>query len=397
MIYTLARRNIMNPLSLNSSLPRINIALDIDGFLGTGSVLTAKEAKYYKNKGGAIAAINTIYLFAGVKEFTALLFQTERFRVSFFSAGIELRNRIFVDCLLSISLEDCKYKNTKNKVCIRSRTDLVKPSQQDRDDHYNKYGFMIGVEKNKDLSKILEDGDILENAVLMDNDLRFVASGQGKNILHVKDGSQNIGKMENKLKKYTSDGYRLLSCIFILSENLDYQKLWVNKGTKIGLIKTKDSFEICFLNKETHEFQKITTSKDTHELLIIQLNEAYKNQTSCYILEIEDKDLNKKIYQLVDQYGGITKKIHRAANRIFYATGVLFTALEQSESNNIPITEALFQMQYRKKADGDAHEPNFVQLRKRDEFYLYGLEKLREINPDLQLITPHSFKEAIEK
>ena len=96
-----------------------------------------------------------------------------------------------------------------------------------------------------------------------------------------------------------------------------------------------------------------------------------------------------------------TKRISLAVfslgfHRICFATGLFFTALREAERQGISISDALFREQF-KEIYEDKYSPIFLELSRRDEFYVLGLEKLREVNPDYVFVTPNSYKAIVEK
>ena len=44
----------------------------------------------------------------------------------------------------------------------------------------------------------------------------------------------------------------------------------------------------------------------------------------------------------------------------------------------------------------DRYKPSFERLYDRDDLYLLGLEKLQQINPNLQFITPGSYRQTVK-
>ena len=84
---------------------------------------------------------------------------------------------------------------------------------------------------------------------------------------------------------------------------------------------------------------------------------------------------------------GHDRDFYPQANRIYYLAGVLFTALEQSRLDNIPLAVLSFI-----PFNFQMISPSLGIFKKKDHFYEIGLNKLREINPSLQFHSPHICK-----
>lgn len=373
----------------------VNIVLDIDGVLACTSVKNIQQAKFFKNKGAILPAIKTHYIFPGVVEFVKLLFQTENLKISFFSSGQKKRNIIFVDQLLKFALPELRYQEIKSKVCVLSREDLIESGREEGEKHYKLYDLCPGI-KQKDISKALGESDPPENAVLIDDNYSYVACGQAKNILFVPESeNKNFEKLSSKSDFYEIDGYRVLRCVLAAEESSHLEKRAVEEGKQILLLKTKEGFEVGFLNK-SKKYQQMVISQEEHEDLLLKLNEIHQNNRKKSVSIVKDKELIKHIGELVASFEGKARKICRQANRIYYITGLLFTALKVAESENISISESLFQMQFKLKKGMETYQHDFWRSCKIDDFYLIGLEKLKEVNPNLQLTTPHNYSECVK-
>lgn len=84
--------------------------------------------------------------------------------------------------------------------------------------------------------------------------------------------------------------------------------------------------------------------------------------------------------------------IFRRTNNIFYAAGVFFSALEKALTENISLKDALFQIQFIK--NGNQNESEMIYNHKVSQninYYDFGLQKLKAINPDLNFLTPSQF------
>jgi hypothetical protein len=375
----------------------INIVLDIDGVLACNTVENVKQALFFKNKGAIMTAIKTHYLFPGVIEFIQFLFRRENIKVSFFSSGDKERNIIFVEQLLKLALQEQGYEEVKHKVRVLSRDDLTVPDDKENVEHHRVYGLWAG-NKQKDLSKVLCEEDLLDNTILVDDTPSYVACGQAKNVLYVDSTeNRNFEILPSTCNSYHPEGYKFLPSVLVIIDHGGREKKAVKNGKQLLILKKDNGFEVEFLDKN-FKYQKQLICVEENKELVAELNRIYqdtknKNKTGSVI---KDAELTQSICQLVTSFDGRAKKICRQANRIYYVAGLLFTALEQSKSNSISLSECLFRAQFKLKKDGETYKPDFKKLSKRDDLYLLGLEKLREINPHLRFTTPQSYVECIQ-
>lgn len=382
----------------------INVVLDIHDVLACTEVRNIEQASFFKNKGAIITAVKTHYVFPGVIEFIKVLFQTENVKVSFFSSSKEEVCVRFVEQLLKSALGESKYADVKQKVKVLSRNDLTEASDEAKKEHFRLYGLHVG-NMQKNIAKVLGEGESLENAVLMDDDKTYVEMGQARNFLSVPcTNGRNFEVLRDLCRRYQPEGFKFLRCIFanesVASGLLEYEEDLVKEGRQILIIKTKDGFNIGYVDKES-KYQSKQISSD-HPSLLEELNKIHRgsienSKTVCYV---ENKELVKNICLLVESWGGRNKKICRQANRIYYAAGLFFTALKEAKAQNITIAESLFRLQFKlkemKEEDDHKYEPVFRRLSKMEDIYVIGLQKLREVNSTLQFTTPHSFVQCVQ-
>ena len=98
-----------------------------------------------------------------------------------------------------------------------------------------------------------------------------------------------------------------------------------------------------------------------------------------------------------DEYDdeGRPLKFNPEVNAIFYLTGILFKSMEIAHSKQIPVSEVLFKMQYKPGEKEDTYEHLFYEIIHKEEMYVLGMEKLREINKDLTFVTPQNYLKCI--
>lgn len=166
----------------------------------------------------------------------------------------------------------------------------------------------------------------------------------------------------------------------------------VANGTRICIVKSKGCLTLNFFDEKTSSNQSYSLSSEHNQALIEKLHLVDQTEKMDDCFEIEDKELIEDIRMIVEQQGGRYQKICRSANRIFFAAGLFSLANEKAKNEGIPISESLFSLQYKSKADG-THELNY-NLQKVDSIYLLGLEKLKKYNADLELSHPFSYAQV---
>ncbi len=368
----------------------INVVLDIDGVLACKSAGNIEAASFFKNKGAILTAIKTHYIFPGVIEFIKLLFETEGVRVSFFSLGDESRNEVFVKKLLKLSLGKNKYEEIKETVSILSRNNFIECGREWQE-HYRLYNLRPG-KKQKDLSKVLKGEEELKNTILIDDDSSYVACGQAKNFLSLPATERSdYQRLLGKYELYQPSGFKFLRCV-LSCEPREVEA--VKEGKLIYLVRSNDQFFLNYLDKDSVVHTEPITGVQNQSLVekLTQLHEKNleKKRNTCLV---EDQELIKNICELVGSLGGNFQKICRTTNRIYYAAGLLLTALEKAKQESLSISESLFRLQFKLKQDNETYEPNFKKLRKTDSLYLIGLEKLKHFNDELQLTNPVNYSQ----
>lgn len=103
-----------------------------------------------------------------------------------------------------------------------------------------------------------------------------------------------------------------------------------------------------------------------------------------------------EIAALVESYGGKTKRIPHRLNQIFYATGLLMKVLDNAKEQGISVSEALFQLQFKRLNKQSGFTLNAKALQQRDELYFAGLERLKTYNDQLELTTLHTYHRAVQ-
>lgn len=358
-----------------SSNVHYNLVFDIDHMLAFHMVGDIHQANFISHKGAILSEtdLKTHYIYPGVLELIRLAYDTEDFKVSFFSKGSERRNRRFVQLLLDKALPDPKYDEKKLKTRIFSRDDLTKTSRGTK----------------KDLSIVLEDDDALEDALLVDDKPRNSMAGQESNFLQVPlvDWEEYDALIERH-PNYESNGTRFLKCKLNVGGFTDREKNAVQEGRRIFINKNGEDFEIKYVDRNNVVQAKTVQDPELLAELAQQYQKGIEDRTS--LVSIQNRETILKICQFVTSFQGRTRKICRSANRICYVTGLLFEALSYAQANETSLSYALFTKQFK--------EENGYKLNlKDDQLYLEGFRRLKEVNPNFQLVTPANYNELINR
>lgn len=370
-------------MSAISSNNTVNVVFNIDRTLTCrDSVENTHEAAFFLNKGMIVSAIMTHYVFPGVIELMQLLFQTPDVRVSFFSAERKERNIPFVEQLLERALGKDEYLKIKNTVRILSEDDLIVTSKEEKAKNREMYRFQPG-NKQKDLLSLVSR-DELSNTVLIGTATADVACHQqAKNLLYIKETMFFLFKgVLNDDIELDAAGSIPIPCKFKTAELSSDDKERLRKGNNIVIMKNESSFKIDFVNSISYEQEQIPIED---EKLIESLNKWPEKRWL-----VEDPSITEQIYSHVAAHQGKTRNIYREANRIYYLAGLLFTAMETAKKENIPVTEVLFQYQY-KPITPSKYWPLYNDLAESDRFYEIGLARLRQVNNSLQFTSPSSY------
>lgn len=389
----------MNPIKT------FNVVFDIDDVLAVSEIEKSNISKFFEEKGLVLTAIKTYYVFPGVIEMMQLLFSMPDVRVSFFSSAHQNRNELFVEKLLERALGCERYIEIKKKIQILSgttrerSTDLIKNTSKESEKQLNQYGLRHG-NKKKSLEKVVGQGENLDNCVLIDDDSSWVKYGQEGNFLHVPAlRIWDLVDMGYKSKDYVHDERKIpfRDCTSI--PNLEYLKDCIMNANYIGLIFEEEMCTLCYVSLDQKKYEEIELSEETDGVLFEAVKKYYQQNESF----IEGQSMTKEaldlaLYALIDKNNGKTKAINLACNRICYIAGVLFKALEYARSDST-LTKFLFPLHFSPNGNG-TFEPRFDTEKacdRKEEYYHYGLEKFKQVNPHFTFINPQIYKESCER
>jgi hypothetical protein len=302
-------------------------------------------------------------------------------RVSFFSGGEKIRNDLFVQELLTLSLGKEKYEKIKDQVRILSQEDLKQSTFGDRME-------LCDGKMQKDLYKVVQTADELANALLIEDDESFVANGQAKNLLYAGSLDQDCFSDANQ---YEADGTRLLQ--ITLQGRKSCVAAWLQREARAGkrisvllepgkIFKLK-SVTICFLDASSQKYREE----------ILDDGDLWNELAELYWSSLNPRcspSISEKIRDFVQSKGGKTRYIWKEPNRIYYLTGLLFKVFAKAEKKEKTLSETLFSL-YAKEMDPALKETYSGAIRvyhQKEELYLRGLELLKAINPNLELVTP---------
>ena len=380
----------------------VTVVFDIDRVLGFGTVKDVRQAIYYDHWGNIVKVPKAYYLFHGVPELIQLMKKTEGVETAFFSANLKERNQLLVKEVFRLAFPE-QQQETGKEVKVGSDTEMKRTSEEAKKNCQKDYGVGLGY-KHKDIKLVLREGAQVENALLWDDCIGCAAPDQIKNCLVVPVANyDSFAYLEEKIPLY-NEGVRSIGWEFASVSNEGYlqdgQKN-VSRRTRLLVVKDKTTFEIHFLEKQSKEYKKQQLTEEKDSELIAALNQFCErlNSQSSDGTSINDEELMDKLNCYVDACGGIRKKICRQLNRLCYAVGLFFTALEKAKTEKLSPSEALFQLQYEKQ--GERYVSKVKQLKTRDELYILGYEKLKTVNPEFKLLTMqdyyHSFKQASQE
>lgn len=376
----------------------VNIIFDIDGIVACKSTSKNDSPRFYLKKSAILMAADTPhYIFHGFIELFKALHKREDVRISFFSSGRDIRNVDFVKDLMTTALGEEAYLAVKDRIGVFSRKNcMIFPNDEQRRDH-EIYGTPHGNQK-KDLSVCLEKGESLENTILIEDNSSYIAPGQAKNVFVVPELEDRDYRHLAAIKKpFDKSGFRGIPMILRAWDDTeigDYYTGRVEIGKEIYLFRTNEKEYTLLYRKELEYKAHIhkLTEVDHGDIIDLLEQSYFESDNHCQYGEtIENDALEDMLYKLVTQLSGKTKKICKKANRVCYIAGVIFSAIETAEKEKVSVSDVLFRWQFKKKVGVEKYESQYSKLAKTEKYYLIGLEKLREENPDFTLNTPQSY------
>lgn len=376
-----------------------NITFDIDQTLAFHKVNSLKQGNFIHEKGAILSekSLLTHYIYPGAMELVKVLFCSDEFRVSFFSKGSEDRNTEFVRLFLDRAIDEPEWEMKKSEVRVLSREDLTYDDcERCKAKQLKKYGLPAGYTP-KDLYKVLSGSDRIENAALIDDRSENAVYDQVPNFIQMPlVENYDYDALINKRAFYDESGERYLKCMINFTKDTDLEQNVVEDGRRIIIYKTDDSYEIKFIDLDNVcHIEKV----GKNSALLAKLNDYYEAHLADedFLIDLEDQEIVKEVCNFVSEFNGRSKKICRRANRICYVTGLLFAAISHAKESKISLKESLFQYQFTLNEDEKTYRSNFCNLVKEDRFYWLGLKKLKEVNPDFEFVTPHSYFAYIQR
>jgi len=261
--------------------------------------------------------------------------------------------------------------------------------------HYN-----IPISKQKKgLENHLEEGQSLSNCILIDDRIESVKHGEEGNYLHVPYHTVwDYKQLESRPFDYDEDGKKYIP---FKNLNICYEESDILNAKYINLLFSEELCTLRFCNEEQSECLEIDVCKDLEPALYHGLRYYYEEENLSLQLAgqlgtLPQEDLDNAIYSLIAKNGGKTKCIDLLSNRICYVAGVLFKALENARKG-CPIPTFLFPLHFSKKAFSENYELRFLKpnaSHNKEEYYHFGLEQLRKVNPAYTFIHPSIYAEC---
>lgn len=207
-----------------------NIVFDIDGTIARAETFLSEElieeikakygADYYERH--SVVAYNYPHLIRpGFYALFKWLHQNGA-KLFFFSTGIEERNVELIDKLMKIAFPE-NYKNVDYEVFSRQHCVDTNIGAQHATEH-ELQGLFFGNLKKKLAGHIVPENE-LANTLLIDDDRSYLAKGEEKNLVYVKDRMHKICNEHNNPYIYFLTAYYLaglLSEIFKLQKEKGY-------------------------------------------------------------------------------------------------------------------------------------------------------------------------------
>lgn len=344
------------------STSRRKIVYDIDEVLCTCNVSTLKQVAFFAKHGLIITAIKTHYVFPGVVELMKASFDEPDTDIYFSSRGEEARNNLFIKKLLDVSLGFERAQKVKYVVHTMKRKIYVNDPPE-----------------SKDLNEICGES---RNSTLVDDQSSNIHPGQFKNFLYVYE------TRFNEFSHYCdSDGYVPISLDTHGSASVYHMSLYGGLKVNVKSLTVK----ITYQNKKTREKEHLELTHEKHSELIDKIKKANK-------VDVLEQTCRKEIVALVEDAGGLTRKIDRLANHLFYYVGILFSALNENKKTGEPISDFLYRVQWRQNVEGyeGSINQNIFWSIYDENYYEYGLSVLRKYNTNLTFMTPMKYKEATQ-
>ncbi|OJU80200.1 MAG: hypothetical protein BGO10_03170 [Chlamydia sp. 32-24] len=377
---------------------RYKIIFDIDGVLCFHKANSFHLASFLEKYGLVIKAIVTFYLFPGIKEFIQLLQRTDDIDLGFYSSGSEERNNKLIKKLFIATFSKEIYSPLLEKIQIISKKYTT--TTEDAENKLKLYGLdSFGGYKNLSAffsefpENIEEQKEVLQNHVLIEDQSQVIALNQVENLLFVpRTESDHYSISQKCVVPHTNKNLMCLSIKFSTVKPNEFDIKEIEKKKYIGLFRVENVYQLKYFDQEEMKLATYNISSGQPLFNALETLSETAIQTDCSRFTIQDEFLINNLIQLVESLNGKATKVWRSVNRIYYVVGLLFTALKEAREKNKSLSSVLFGMQFEKK--GNHYQNNFAKLYKDDRYYLLGLEKLQEINPNLKLLTPYDYLES---
>ena len=313
------------------------------------------------------------FLLPGCIEFMRFLADLPGVTIHFCSSGRRIRNIEFVPKLLDLAWNDVKYDALREKVQIKSREDIEYTYRKDEYspdiDHF--YGNL-----KKDLRVLDLSPSAFKNAILFDDDISYVTRAQQFNFIHVPTWMPSISW--ECLKKVTD-----ISQVSPEALKRGFNGLFFASGFLLTILEevASQNSTIQKVIKRLHYKPDPEAYRENYELVIVPTldDESMSRQSSegTVLVTLEDNKI---------KYCTIGRNFRSI---IDYITEEDFTGIKIPTSID-GLNSSILKDQILEVTSNRNHthvlEMNFDNCVNK-HYYAKGLEKLREYNPTLHLIT----------
>ena len=350
------------------------IIFSVDNLLTSSEVRNEKQVAFFKKHGAVITLNKTYCVFPGVIETLKGVFAEPDTRVGFYIHPRESIDPVLIDRILILALGEAGFAAVKTNELVTNK--LVHALDKEEKEEFDAYGKHCLV-WYKDLTAICPKVE-LPDCVLVDTDYELALPGQSPNLLYVPWTTVPM-YTENNADK--DDGKILLPCFLSLGKLTEYESLELSLNRHI-LVERKDKLIVVhYLDSATME-PRSDIFQGTSEITAALLN--------CTNYELRHP-FDQAIHEWVEKKGGVTTHLGLTMNRIYYAAGMIFSALQESRETGIPISEILLNRQFVRIVPGK-FKPLHRLVGDKEKYYHLGLAALRKFNADLQFMTPNHYK-----
>lgn len=350
----------------------INLVFGVEGVLTCPDVKDEKLIKFFKREGAVITtASKTHYLFPGVVEMMQQLFKLDGVKVGFYCSEDKKNAGDFITQL-------------KKKVYVEGSVCYVYDFDPRR--------------STKSLASFLNEGELLENGIMVDCHLAHIDAEEQLQYLHVPPTSAS--HFEKTSEVVSPDGYRCFKCLFVnrfveereeeadcvlLVEDKSEQmiaegKRAVKENKSLMLLREQDQFWVYFLDRDSRDLRRECILDEALIERLKAVGESLGDRKTPY--QLTGHKLIQDIGAFVGSKNGLAKEPFHAINRIYALTSLIFKTIQSARETETTVKDHLFPHQFEHRA-GRYHSIS-DQTYTIDGLYEWGLNRLRKSNETLK-------------